>query len=67
MTSTVDAILQIDAAPEQQLQTQVTNLNTQTSALQGIQSDITAFQSSLEALTDFTGDFSASVREFFEQ
>jgi len=59
VTSTVDAILEIDAAPEEQLQQQVTNLNTQTSALQSIQSDLTAFQTSLEALTDFTGDFGA--------
>ena len=58
VTSTVDAILQIDAAPELQLQSQVTNLNTQTTALQGIQSDLTAFQTSLQTLTDFTGDFS---------
>src|SRR5208337_853470 len=57
--STVDAILEIDPAPEEQLQQQVTNLNTQTSALQSIQSDLTAFQTSLEALTDFTGDFGA--------
>jgi len=57
--STVDAILEIDAAPEEQLQQQVTNLNTHTSALQSIQSDLTAFQTSLEALTDFTGDFGA--------
>lgn len=57
--STVDAILEIDAAPEEQLQQQVTNLNTQTSALQSLQSDLTAFQSSLYALTDFNGDFGA--------
>jgi len=49
----------MDAAPEEQLQQDVTNLNTQTSALQSLQSDLTAFQSSLQALTDFTGDFSA--------
>jgi flagellar hook-associated protein 2 len=59
VTSTVDAILEIDAAPEEALQQQVTSLNTQTSALQSLQSDITAFQSSIEALTDYTGDFSA--------
>ena len=57
VTSTVDAILEIDAAPEEQLQQQVTNLNTQTSALQSIQSDITAFQTSLQTLTDPVGDF----------
>ncbi len=56
--STVDAILQIDAAPEIQMQQQVTNLNTQTTALQGIQSDLTAFQTSVQALTDFTAGFS---------
>ena len=59
MQSTVDAILLIDAAPEEKLQQQVTNLNTQTSALQSLQSDLTAFQSSLYPLTDFTGDFGA--------
>ncbi len=57
--ATVDAILQIDAAPELQLQQQVTNLNTQTSALQTLQSDLTAFQNSLYALTDFNGGFGA--------
>jgi len=55
--STVDAILQIDAQPEINLQNQVTSLNTQTSALQGLQSDLTAFQTSLQALTNPTGDF----------
>jgi flagellar hook-associated protein 2 len=57
VTSTVDAILEIDAAPEQELDNQVTALNTQTSALQSIQSDLTAFQTSLQTLTDYTGDF----------
>jgi len=59
VSSTVDAILQIDAQPEINLQSQVTSLNSQTSALQGIQSDLTAFQTSLQALTDFNGDFGA--------
>ena len=59
VTSTVDAILQLDAAPEETLDAQVAADNAQTSVLQGLQSDITAFQSSLEALTDFTGDFGA--------
>ena len=57
--STVDAILQIAAAPEIKLQSQVTTLNNQTAALQGIQGNIAAFQTSLNALTDFTGDFGA--------
>jgi flagellar hook-associated protein 2 len=57
VTSTVDAILEIDAQPEINLQNQVTSLNSQTSALQTIQSDLTAFQTSLQALTDFSGDF----------
>ncbi len=57
VTSTVDAILQIDSAPEQQLDNQVTALKTQTTALQGIQSDLTAFQTSLQTLTNYTGDF----------
>jgi flagellar hook-associated protein 2 len=55
--STVDAILQIDAQPEINLQNQVSALNTQTSTLQSLQSDLTAFQTSLQALTDFSGDF----------
>jgi flagellar hook-associated protein 2 len=59
VTSTVDAILEIDAAPEEALDAQVAADNAQTSALQSIQNDITAFQSSLEALTDYTGDFGA--------
>lgn len=58
VTSTVDAILEIDAQPEINLQSQVTALNNQTTALQSLQSDLTAFQTSLQALTDYTGDFS---------
>jgi flagellar hook-associated protein 2 len=58
VTSTVDAILEIDAQPEIQLQDQVTSLNSQTTALQGLQTDLANFQTSLQALTDFTGDFS---------
>jgi flagellar hook-associated protein 2 len=57
VTSTVDAILQIDAAPEQTLDARVDALNAQTSSLQSLQGDITAFQTSLQTLTDFTGDF----------
>jgi len=57
VTSTVDAILQIDAAPEVTLNAQVDALNAQTSSLQSLQSDITALQTSLQTLTDFTGDF----------
>lgn len=57
VTSTVDAILEIDAQPEIQLQNQVTTLNSQTTALQSLQSDLTAFQTSLQSLTDFSGDF----------
>ncbi len=59
VTSTVDAILEIDAAPEETLDAQVAADNAQTSALQSLQSDITAFQTSLQTLTDFTGDFGA--------
>ncbi|MFZ0963305.1 MAG: flagellar filament capping protein FliD [Terriglobia bacterium] len=59
VTSTVDAILELDAAPEETLDAQVAADNAETSALQSLQSDITAFQSSLESLTDFTGDFGA--------
>ena len=57
VTSTVDAILQIDAAPEQTLDAKVDALNAQTTSLQSLQSDISAFQTSLQTLTDFTGDF----------
>jgi flagellar hook-associated protein 2 len=59
VTSTVDAILEADAAPEETMDAQVSAYNAQTSALQSLQSDLTSFQSSLEPLTDFTGDFSA--------
>lgn len=58
VTSTVDAILEIDAQPEVQLQNQVTALNSQTTALQGLQTDLTNFQTALQALTDYAGDFS---------
>jgi flagellar hook-associated protein 2 len=57
VTSTVDSILQIDAQPEISLDSNVSALNSQTSALQSLQADITAFQTSLQSLTDFTGDF----------
>jgi flagellar hook-associated protein 2 len=57
VTSTVDAILEIDAAPEETLQAEVTADNAQTSSLQSLQSDISALQTSLQALTDFNGDF----------
>jgi flagellar hook-associated protein 2 len=54
----VNAILQADAAPELQLQAQVTTLNTKTAALQTIETDLAAFQTSVQALSDFTGAFS---------
>jgi flagellar hook-associated protein 2 len=57
VTSTVNAILQIDAAPEETLDAEVAADNAQTSSLQSLQSNITAFQTSLQTLTDFTGDF----------
>jgi len=57
--ATVDAILQADAAPEIQLQSQLTSLNTQTAALQQIESDLAAFQTSVQALSDPTGAFSS--------
>lgn len=57
VTSTVDAILEIDAAPEETLQAEVTAENAQTSSLQSLQSDITALQTGLRALTDVAGDF----------
>jgi flagellar hook-associated protein 2 len=57
VTSTVDAILQVDAQPEINLDSSVAGLNAQSSALQSIQSDITAFQTAVQTLTDFTGDF----------
>ena len=59
VTSTVDAILEADAQPEETMDAQVSAYNAQTSALQSLQSDLTGFQSGLEPLTDFTGDFSA--------
>jgi len=57
VTSTVDAILQIDAAPEQTLNAEVAADQAQTTSLQSLQSDISAFQTSLQTLTNFTGDF----------
>ena len=59
VTSTVDAILQIDAQPEVNLQNQVTALNSQTSALQTIETDLAALQTSVQALSDPVGAFSA--------
>ena len=57
VTSTVDAILEIDAAPEETLNAQVDAFNAQASSLQSLESDMTAFQTSLQTLTDPTGDF----------
>ena len=57
VTSTVDAILEIDAAPEETLDAEVSADNAQISSLQSLQSNIAAFQNSLQSLTDFTGDF----------
>ncbi len=57
VTSTVDAILQVDAQPEINLNSSVDALNAQSSALQGLQNEIAAFQTSLQSLTDFSGDF----------
>jgi flagellar hook-associated protein 2 len=59
VTSTVDAILQIDAAPETNLQSQVTAFNAQTAALKTIESDLAALQTSVQALSDPVGAFSS--------
>jgi flagellar hook-associated protein 2 len=58
VTSTVDAILEADATPEINLQTEVTNYNTQTSALQSIENDLSSLQTAVQALTDPAGAFS---------
>jgi flagellar hook-associated protein 2 len=57
VTSTVDAILELDAEPEENLQNQVTALNSQTSALQTIETDLTNLQTAVQALNDPMGDF----------
>jgi len=59
VTSTVNAILQAESGPLTQMQQEETTLNTQTSALKTLESDLTAFQSSVQALSDFTGAFGA--------
>ncbi len=59
VTSTVDAILQIDAQPEVNLQNQVTTLNSQTSALQTIETDLASLQTAVQALSDPTGALNA--------
>ena len=58
VTSTVDAILELDAVPEENLQNQVTALNSQTSALQTIETDLTNLQTAVQALNDPMGAFS---------
>jgi flagellar hook-associated protein 2 len=58
VTSTVDAILEIDSAPEISLQNQVTADNSETSALTTIEKDLTSLQTAVEALTDPSGAFS---------
>jgi flagellar hook-associated protein 2 len=57
VTSTVDAILELDAEPEENLQNQVTALNSQASALQTIETDLTNLQTAVQALNDPMGDF----------
>jgi len=57
VTSTVDAILQLDAQPEENLQSQVTALNSQTSALQSIETDLSNLQTAVQALNDPMGVF----------
>ncbi len=57
VASTVDAILETDAQPEINLDSQVSALNTESTVLQNLQSEVNSFQTSLQALTDFTGDF----------
>ena len=59
VTSTVDAILQIDAQPEVNLQNQVTALNSQTTALQSIETDLASLQTAVQALSDPTGALNA--------
>jgi flagellar hook-associated protein 2 len=58
VTSMVDAILELDAAPEVNLQNQVTALNSQTSALTTIENDLTSLQTAVQALNDPMGAFS---------
>jgi len=58
VTSTVDAILELDAQPEVNLQNQVTALSSQTSALQTIETDLTNLQTAVQALSDPMGVFS---------
>ena len=65
--STVDAILEIDAAPEEQLQQQVTNLNTQTSALQSHPKRLDGFSDQPLCPDRFHRGFRGVVREFLEQ
>ena len=61
VTVTVNAILQIEAQPEINLQSRVTAFNAQTNALKTIQSDLAAFQTSVRALNDADGAFSQVV------
>jgi flagellar hook-associated protein 2 len=57
VTSTVDAILEVDAQPEENLQNQVTALNSQTTALQTIETDLSNLQTAVQALSDPMGAF----------
>ena len=59
MTSTVDAILQVDAAPEVNLENQVTALNSQTAAIQTIETDLTSLHTAVQALNDPLGALGA--------
>ncbi len=59
VTSTVDAILQVDAAPEVNLENQVTALNSQTAAMQTIETDLTSLHTAVQALSDPLGALGA--------
>jgi len=59
VTSTVDAILEADAAPYQQMESQESTLNSQNSALKTIESDLESLQNAVWPLSDFvSGAFS---------
>ena len=67
VTSTVDAILELDAAPEETLDAQVTSLNTQTTALQSLQSDIDGFSDQPPVPHRFHRGFRGVDGKFLEQ
>jgi flagellar hook-associated protein 2 len=59
VSSTVAALMQVRELPEQQLQTQQTQLKSQAQAIDSINGNLTSLQTAVQALTNFIGPLDA--------